>query len=133
MVKPGTNSHLIWYNHGMQNPGKSKATVIPKFYDWGLYLWRKSDGHLFHDGNGNLLNIPSQKNDISKLAELRKAAAYYGEPDGEPYFVAGLSRATDEEYSEQMDRMKQGLLPNLNDLGSVYDAQQGLKAHGDDA
>ncbi len=117
----------------MQNLGKSKATVIPKMYDWGLYLWRKKDGHLFHDGQGNLLNIQAQRGDLSKMAELRKVAAHYGEPDGEPWFVAGLHRATDEEHSEQLDRMKQGLIPNLNDLGAVYDAQQGIKAHGDDA
>lgn len=116
----------------MQKVGKSKATVIPKMYNWGLYLWRKKDGHLFHDGNGNMLNIPGMKDDISAMAEIRKAAAYYGEPDGEPYFVPGVSRATEEEYTEQTDRMKQGLIPNLNDLGSVYDAQQGLKAHGED-
>lgn len=122
----------MWYTSGMQSAGKSKATVIPKFYNWGLYFWRKSDGHLFHDGQGNLLNIPAEKNDLSKIAELRKAAAYYGEPDGEPYFVPGINRATDEEYSEQVDRLKQGLLPNLNDLGSVYDAQKGIEAHGED-
>ncbi len=116
----------------MPNPGKSKATVIPKMYDWGLYLWRKKDGHLFHDGEGNMLNIPGVKNDIAAMAEIRKAAAYYGEPEGEPYFVPGVSRATDEEYSEQTERMKAGLIPNMNDLGAVYDAQQGIKAHGDE-
>ena len=116
----------------MNQVGKSKATVIPKMYDWGIYFWKKADGHLFHDGNGNMLNIPTMRGDLVKIAELRKAAAYYGEPDGAPYFVSGMKRATDEEYSEQVDRMKQGMLPNLNDLGSVYDAQQGLKAHGED-
>lgn len=116
----------------MDQVSKSKATVIPKLYDWGLYFWKKSDGHLFRDEDGNMLNIPSMKGDFANIAELRKAAAYYGEPDGEPYFVSGMKRATEEEYSEQVDRMKQGLIPNLNDLGSVYDAQQGIAAHGND-
>ena len=116
----------------MNKVGKSKATVVEKFYPWGLYFWKKSDGHLFHDGEGNMLNIPAQRGDLVKIAELRKVAAHYGEPDGEPYFVPGLSRATDEEYSEQVDRMKAGLIPNLNDMGAVYDAQQTLKKHGDE-
>lgn len=116
----------------MKKVGKSKATVIPKMYDWGLYLWQLPDGHLFKDGEGNMLNIPAQRGDISKISELRQAAAHYGQPEGKPYFVAGLRRASEEEYSEQVDRMKSGLLPNLNDLGSVWDAQQGLKAHGED-
>ena len=111
--------------------GKSKATYIPKNYDWGLYFWRLPSGHLFHDGQGNLLNIPSMKNDLAKMSELRKAAAHYGQPEGEPWFYAGIKRATDEQYSEQIDRMKSGLIPNLDDLGSVYDAQQSLKKYGD--
>jgi hypothetical protein len=110
--------------------GKSRATVIPKAYDWGLYFWRLPSGHLFKDEEGNILNIPSMRNDISKMAELRKAAAHYGQPDGDTWFYAGIKRATDEEFSEQQERMKSGLIPNLNDLGSVYDAQQGIKKHG---
>lgn len=112
--------------------GKSKATVIPKMYEWGLYFWRLPSGHLFHDGQGNLLNIPSMRNDLSKIAELRKAAIHYGQPEGEPWFYPGISRATDEEYAEQVDRLKQGLIPNLNDLGAVHAAQQTLKQYGDE-
>lgn len=112
--------------------GKSKATFIPKMYDWGLYFWRLPSGHLFKDEYNNLLNIPSMRGDISKIAELRKAAAHYGQPEGEPWFYAGIKRATDEEFSEQQDRLKSGLIPNLNDLGSVYDAQKGIKQYGND-
>lgn len=112
--------------------GKSKATFIPKNYDWGLYFWRLPDGHLFHDGQGNLLNIPAMKNDLSKIAEIRRAAAHYGQPEGEPWFYPGIKRATDEEYSEQVDRLKQGLLPNLNDLGAVHAAQQTLRQYGEE-
>jgi hypothetical protein len=110
--------------------GKSKATFMPKMYDWGLYFWRLPSGHLFKDQDGNLLNIPSMRGDLSKISELRKAAAHYGEPDGDAWFYAGIKRATDEEFSEQQERLKSGLIPNLNDLGSVYDAQQGIKKYG---
>jgi hypothetical protein len=113
------------------NPGKSKATFIPKAYDWGLYFWKLPSGHLFRDEDGNMLNIPSMKNDISKMSELRKAANHYVEPEGEPWFYPGIKRATDEEFSEQQERVKSGLIPNLNDLGSVYDAQQSLLMYGD--
>jgi hypothetical protein len=112
--------------------GNSKATFIPKMYDWGLYFWKLPDGHLFHDGEGNLLNIPSMRGDISKIAELRKAATHYGQPEGQPWFYPGIKRATDEEFAEQKDRMMQGLIPNLNDLGAIHDAQQTLKTYGDE-
>jgi hypothetical protein len=121
----------------MPNPknnkvGKSKTTVIPKMYDWGIYVWKRANGKWFTDGQGNILNIPSMRGDITKLAEIRKAAAHYGEPEGQPVFFAGLSRVTEEEYSEQLDRMREGLIPSMNDLGAVHAAQQTLKAHGDD-
>ncbi len=113
--------------------GNTKITPIEKMYDWGLYFWQLPDGHLFHDGNGNLLNIQSMKNDIMKLAELRKAAAHYGQPDGKPYFVPGITRASDEEYSEQLNRMQNGLIPNMNDLGAVYDAKKTNQKYGEES
>jgi len=110
--------------------GKTKIKAIDKMYDWGIYVWKKQNGKWFTDGQGNILNIPSMKGDISKIAELKNAATYYGEPDGEAIFFPGLNRVTDEEYEEQRQRMREGLIPNLNDMGSVYDAKQTIKKYG---
>ncbi|NDB58506.1 hypothetical protein EB001_08680 [bacterium] len=76
--------------------------------------------------------LPKVGNVRRKVIEKNYAAAmYYGDDgDGECIFVPGLSRVTEEQYSEMVDRMKQGLIPNVNDLGAVYDAQQTLKKHG---
>jgi hypothetical protein len=112
--------------------GKPKITVIDKKYDWGIYVWKKANGKWFTDGQGNILNIPSRKGDQVQLKKLQDAAAHYGEPDGSPVFFAGLGRITDEEYSEQIDRMKSGLIPNLNDLGAVHAAKETLRAYGDE-
>ena len=111
--------------------GESKIKVIEKNYNWGLYVYKRANGKWFTDGNGSVLNIPSMRNDISKISQLRQAAMYYGDPgDGECIFVAGLSRVSEEEYSEQKQRMAEGLIPNLNDLGAVHAAQQTLKKWG---
>jgi hypothetical protein len=112
--------------------GKPKISVIDKQYDWGVYVWKKSNGKWFTDGEGNILNIPSRKGDENQLKKLKEAAAHYGEPEGSPVFFAGLGRVSDEEYSEQVDRMKSGLIPNLNDLGAVHAAQQTLKQYGEE-
>lgn len=113
--------------------GESRVQVLEKNYNWGLYVYKKANGRWFTDGNGSVLNIPSMKGDISKIAELKDAAVYYGDPgDGQCIFVAGLNRVTEEEYSEQKDRMAQGLIPNMNDLGAVHAAQQTLKQWGDE-
>lgn len=111
-----------------------RRKVIDKHYDWGLYVYKKSDGKWFTDGSGNVLNIPSMKGDINQIAKLKNAAVHYGDDgQGQAIFVPGLTRITDEEYTEQMDRMKNGLIPSMNDLGAWHAAQQTLKTHGRDA
>lgn len=111
-----------------------RRQVIEKKYNWGLYVYKKATGQWFTDGEGNVLNIPAVRGDITKIAELKQAAKYYGDDgEGQAIFVPGLTRVSDEVYSEQLDRMKNGLIPNVNDLGAIYDAQQTLKTHGRDA
>jgi len=123
-----------------KNPiiGKTKITHLDKGagqkamfgYAWGLYFWRLPDGHLFKDGEGRMLNIPSVEGDIGQMNKLREAAAAYGQPDGSPWFYAGVNRATDEEYDEQVERMSQGLIPSLNDFGSVAAAKKTNQVYG---
>ena len=121
-------------NEKLPKIGKVRRKVIEKNYDWGLYVYKKSNGKWFTDGSGSVLNIPAMRGDISKISELKKAAMHYGDPgDGKCVFVPGLNRVSEEQYSEMVDRMKQGLLPNMNDLGAIYDAQKTLKTHGRDA
>jgi hypothetical protein len=108
-----------------------RRQVIEKKYNWGLYVYKKSNGSWFTDGDGNILNIESMRNDLSKIAELKQAAKYYGDDgDGEAVFVPGLTRITDEEHSVQKDRMSQGLIPSMNDLGAWYAAQQTHDKYG---
>jgi hypothetical protein len=114
--------------------GNIRRKVIEKNYDWGLYVYKKANGKWFMDGQENVLNIPAMRGDVSKIAELKKAAMYYGdEGDGQCIFIPGLNRVSEEQYSEMKDRMRQGLIPNVNDLGAVYDAQKTLKRHGREA
>lgn len=108
-----------------------RRQVIEKKYNWGLYVYKKSNGKWFTDGSGNVLNIEAMRNDVAKIAELKSAAKHYGDDgEGEAVFVPGLTRISDEEYSEQMDRMKSGLIPSMNDLGAWHAAQQTLNKAG---
>ena len=122
---------LISQKTGKPLVSNVRKKVIDKSYDWGLYVYKKSDGKWFTDGEGNVLNIPSMKGDISQIAKLKQAAIYYGDPgDGDAVFVPGLTRISDQEYSEQIDRMKNGLIPSMNDLGAWKAAQDTLNTHG---
>lgn len=110
-----------------------RRRVIEKDYDWGLYIYKKTNGRYFSDGHGSVLNIPSMRGDIAKISELKQAAIHYGDPgDGTVEFIAGSSRVSEEEYSEQVDRMNSGLLPNLNDLGAVQAAKDTIALYGDE-
>lgn len=111
-----------------------RRQVIEKKYNWGLYVYKKSDGKWFTDGEGSVLNIESVRGDIAQIAKLKNAAKYYGDDgEGEAVFIPGLTRISEEEHSEQLDRMKQGLIPSMNDLGAWKAAQDTLNKHGRDA
>jgi len=110
-----------------------RRQVIDKMYDWGLYVYKKSDGKWFTDGTGSVLNIPAMKNDIGRISELKKAAMHYGDDgQGTAVFVPGLTRVSEEEYSEQVDRFKSGLIPSMNDLGAVQAAKDSIALYGDE-
>ena len=111
--------------------GKARVTLQePTGYVWGVYVWKKSNGKWFTDGNGNVLNVPANKGDENQIAKLKETAAHHGEPDGQAVFFPGTARITDEEYSEQKDRMRQGLIPSMNDLGAWHAAQQTHDKYG---
>lgn len=113
--------------------GESRAKIIEKHYDWGLYVYKKANGKWFTDGTGSVLNIESMKGDISAIAKLKDAAKYYGDPgDGTCVFVPGLTRITEEEYSEQKQRLAEGLIPSMNDLGAWKAAQDTYNKYGSD-
>jgi hypothetical protein len=112
---------------------KAKVSLVePAGYAWGVYVWKRASGKWFTDGDGNILNIPANRGDENQIQKLRDAAAHYGESEGEPVFFGGMGRISDEEYSEQIDRMKNGLIPSMNDLGAVIAAKQTLNAYGDE-
>jgi hypothetical protein len=111
--------------------GESRAKIIEKHYDWGLYVYKKADGKWFTDGTGSVLNIESMKGDITQIAKLRDAAKYYGdEGNGQCIFVPGLTRISEEEYSEQKQRLSEGLIPSMNDLGAVQAAKDTIAKYG---
>jgi hypothetical protein len=125
LISPKTGKPIV---------GNVRRQVIEKKYNWGLYVYKKSDGKWFTDGEGNVLNIESTRGDIAQITKLKNAAKYYGDDgDGEVVFVPGLTRISEEEHSEQIDRMKQGLIPSMNDLGAWKAAQDTMNKHGRDA
>ena len=122
LINPKTGKPIV---------GNVRKKVIDKHYDWGLYVYKKANGKWFTDGSGSVLNIESMKGDVAQIAKLKQAAIYYGdEGDGECVFVPGLTRISEEEYSEQKERMLNGLIPSMNDLGAWKAAQDTVDRYG---
>ncbi len=113
--------------------GKTKIQVIEEpFSNAGIYVWKLPSGKFFTDGEGNALSIESMRNDPAKIKELTEAAAYYGQPEGSAEFFPNVRKISDEEYSEQVDRMAQGFIPSENDLGALIAAKKTLEMYGSD-
>jgi hypothetical protein len=125
LINPKTGKPIV---------GNVRRQVIDKHYDWGIYVYKKSNGKWFTDGEGSVLNIESMKNDVAQITKLKQAAIHYGDPgDGTCVFVPGLTRISEEEHSEQKDRFLNGLIPSMNDLGAWKAAQDTYNKHGKEA
>lgn len=90
---------------------KKLVTPVESGADYGIYVWKLPNGNLFQDDDGNTLNVPSKKYDISKMNALADAAKYWGQPEGEAVFMAGVGRSTEEQRQEDVQRMADGLTP----------------------
>jgi hypothetical protein len=113
--------------------GKTKVTVVEEpFSDYGIYVWQLRSGKVLTDDSGNALSIDSMRGDESRVALLRNEARWLGFPDGQPLFYANVRKVSDEEYSEQIDRMGQGYIPSETDLGALIDAKKTFNQFGSD-
>jgi hypothetical protein len=113
--------------------GKTKISVIEEpFSDYGIYVWQLRSGKVLTDDHGNALSIDSMRDDQSRITLLQKEASWLGFPDGRPIFMPNVRKVSDEEYSEQLDRMAQGYIPSETDLGAIIDAKKTFDKFGSD-
>jgi len=113
--------------------GDTKVQVVEEnFSNFGTYVWHKPNGKAFTDGQGNALSIEAMKGDLTRVKELEDAARYWGQAEGTAKFYPNMKKISEEEHSEQVDRMSQGLIPSMNDLGAVIAAKDTLDKYGDE-
>lgn len=113
--------------------GKTKVSLVEEpFSNYGIYVWQLRSGKVLTDDHGNALSIDSMKGDESRIALLRNEARWLGFPDGQALFYANVRKVSDEEYSEQIDRMAQGYIPSETDLGALVDAKKTFDQFGSD-
>lgn len=101
--------------------------VVRDKSNFGVYVWLLPEGGVFKDDDNNVLNIPSERGDLSKIMEIRKTAAHYGQSEGQAVFIPGIGRVTEEEYQEDKYRMENGLL-SYGDTGAWRDAARSRRS-----
>lgn len=89
--------------------------------NFGMYVWETLDGHMVGDDDGNIMNIVAMRGDIQAQKKLQEAARYYGFPDGTAKFLEGVRRVSDEERAQQINRFKEGQVPDELDIGNYRD------------
>lgn len=85
---------------------------------YGVYVCLCEGKYLVNE-NYDYLCIMAIKGDQSKINNLKDVARSYGFPDVEVEFRSGARMISEEEYEEQMDRMKNGLVPDKYDIATI--------------
>lgn len=96
---------------------KSRISMVSET-NLGVYVWKLSDDTFVADENANVMSISAFRGDLKAISAIRKAANYYGFPEGEPVFLEGHRKISDEELQEQVYRMNQGLVPDPYEIGT---------------
>jgi len=98
-------------------------SVVENNASWGLYVWELDNGKVFGDSDGNVMNIPGKPFDVALMNKITQAARHYGAPPGHAKFMPGVQRVSEMRHSEEVDRMKEGLIPSESDIGMWQEEQ----------
>ena len=93
----------------------------------GIYVWEMPDGRWIGDDDGNFLSVTSKKGNRSRIVALAREVSSYGIYEGQPKFLSARRKINDEEFAEQEQRLKWGLVPDPFDIGSYKDEMKALK------
>jgi len=102
---------------------KPNVSVV-KETPYGIYVWKMPNGAIVSDEERNFLSIDSKEGDRNHISQLTMTVRGYGITEGEPWFLPGYRKVSDEEYDHQKERMAQGLIPDELDLGAWRDEER---------
>ena len=108
----------------------NKNTKIVEETTLGIYVWEMPDGRWIGDDDGNFLSITSIKGNRYRIDALAREVRTYGIYEGGPKFLSARRKITDEEFAEQEQRLRWGLVPDPLDIGNYKDEIKNLRAEG---
>jgi hypothetical protein len=86
----------------------------------GVYL-ALSEGNYIIDEDENFLCIQAMRGDKKRVMELIHAAKGFGLKDITVEFRPDQRKISNDEFEEQMDRLKNGITPDKYDIGHLLD------------
>jgi hypothetical protein len=96
---------------------------------WGMYIWELPSGEWLGDDEGNVMNcfVWERKDRPAAKAAITQAAKSYGFPEGKALWQSGVRPINDEQLAEQIERAKNGLVPDPLDIGALNDELRNRK------
>jgi hypothetical protein len=104
---------------------KVRSQVVDEI-GYGAYIWEDTNGNAIVNEDHEYLRVFAKKGDARKILALREVAhqilADNGMPvGGRPRYMDGARPVSNDEWEEQNERMRDGLVPDKYDLGSLID------------
>lgn len=110
----------------MTSIGPKRAIAVPESA-YGVCMWQLPDGTYLSDGP-YYLSMEGVMGDARVEAKMRKAAYYWMDAEiGQPAWVSGARKVTDDEYDDQSARLRDGLIPDEYDAAQQMMRQYGVK------
>lgn len=111
ILQPKTDEQVV-------DKSKPRVSVVEET-NIGVYVWMLPSGEPLADEDANFLAIPAKRGDKKRMKLLAEVAAHHGYPDGEPYFYAGSRWISDDEFWEQIERIRNGEVPDPYDIPAI--------------
>lgn len=108
-----------YHSHMEIKRKRAKQVYDNRFDRFGVYVWQMPNGAIVKNEHNEPMYIYAEFGDIKRQNQLRDAAKSFGITDGGPLFLPGHRPVTDDEYEEQKERLKQGLIPDEYDLSAI--------------
>lgn len=92
-----------------------------------MYVWQLPSGEYLGDEDGNFMYVFCEEGDKDSIKALTDAARHYGYPEGKPVYWSGRRPISDEEYQNQLERARAGLVPDPLDIAAIKEEEEALR------
>ena len=89
--------------------------------EYGVYVWLTDEDQIVKNEDGDIMNIASKRGDQHKMDLLKQAARYYGIDNGRAVFYGNHRQISENEYQEQKQRQRMGLIPDPLDYTAIQE------------